>query len=138
MAQQAGTAGTAGTPGGTTGADAAMGSAAGGATGANAGMSGNVSAADRLFIVRAADGNMAEVMTSQMALKKAGNGETKQVAPQLIQEHGQAQTELMQLAQQKGVTLPPTVGPTHQIISKALGMASGSSVRPDVSGRAGG
>lgn len=60
-------------------------------------MSGTLSAADRLFVVRAADGNMAEVMTSQMALKKAG----------------------------KGVALPPTVGPTHQIVSMALGKMSG-------------
>ena len=101
--------------------------AAGTATGtaASMGMSGTLSAADKLFVVRAADGNMAEVMTSQMALKKAGNGEVKQVAQRMIQEHGQAQNDLMQLAQGKGVSLPPTVGPTHQIVSAALGKSSG-------------
>ena len=121
-------AGAAGAAGGAgmTGSAGGAGMTGGATGGMNAGMSGTLSAADKLFVVRAADGNMAEVMTSQMALKKAGNGETKQIATQMIQEHGQAQAELTQLAQQKGVTLPPTVGPTHQIISKALGTMSGS------------
>ena len=95
-------------------------------TAASGQASGTLSAADKLFVVRAADGNMAEVMTSQMALKKAANGEVKQVAQTLIQEHGQAQTELTQLAQQKGVTLPPTVGPTHQVVGAALAKTSGA------------
>ena len=95
-------------------------------TAATGAASGTLSAADKLFVVRAADGNMAEVMTSQMALKKAGNGEVKQVAQRMIQEHGQAQTDLTQLAQQKGVTLPPTVGPTHQVVSDALAKTSGA------------
>ncbi len=111
---------------GTTGAGGTMGTGTAGATGGmNAGMSGTLSAADKLFVVRAADGNMAEVMTSRMALKKASNGEVKQVAQRMIQEHGQAQNDLMQLAQGKGVALPPTVGPTHQVVGMALGKASG-------------
>ena len=102
------------------------GTAAAGTAGTMSSTGGTLSAADKLFVVRAADGNMAEVMTSQMALKKAGNGEVKQVAQRMIQEHGQAQTDLTQLAQQKGVTLPPTVGPTHQVVSAALAKTSGT------------
>lgn len=115
----AGTAAGAAGPGTTTGAVTGM-------NGGMAGMNGTLSAADKLFVVRAADGNMAEVMTSQMALKKASNSEVKQVGQMLIQEHGQAQSELTQLAQQKGVALPPTVGPTHQVVSQALAKTSGT------------
>ncbi len=107
-----------------------MAGATGGMTGATGGMtagvSGTLSAQDRLFLVRAADGNMAEVITGQMAMKKAANGETKQIAQQLVQEHGQAQNELMQLAEQKGVALPTMLGPIHQVISQALAKAPGS------------
>lgn len=49
-----------------------------GTVGMNGGTGGTLSAADKLFVVRATDGNMAEVMTSQRALKKAGNSEVKQ------------------------------------------------------------
>jgi putative membrane protein len=86
---------------------------------------GGLSPADRLFVTRAADGNLAEVTTSQMALKKGRSPQVKQVAQMLIQQHGQAQAELKQLAARKGVTLPPTLGPTHRIVGAALEGESG-------------
>ena len=97
-------------------------------------MASTISPADRLFLTRAADGNMAEVMTSQMALKKGENSEIKTVAQMLIQEHGTAQQDLTKLAGQKGVLLPPTLGPTHTVLSMMLAKESGSKFDKDFIG----
>ena len=103
-----------------------------GATGSN--MATTISPTDRLFLTRAADGNMAEVMTGQMALKKAQNPETKTVAQMLIQDHSTAQSDLMRLAGQKGVAIPPALGPTHRILSMRLASDGGGSFDKDYLG----
>ena len=120
LAQQ----GTTGTGAGTTSADTAAGGS----------MASTISPADRLFLTRAADGNMAEIMTSQMALKKGENAETKTVAQMLITEHGTALDDLKKLAGQKGVPLPPMLGPTHQIVSMMLAKDSGGKFDKDFLG----
>ena len=119
---------------GLTGAGIAQQTTAGASTDTAGSMAGTISPADRLFMTRAADGNMAEVMTSQMALKRGDNGEVKTVAQMLIQEHGTAQQDLMKLAGQKGVMLPPTLGPTHTILSMMLARESGSKFDKDFIG----
>jgi putative membrane protein len=45
---------------------------------------------DRLFYVKAAKGNMAEIMTSQLAVQKARNPQVKQIAQQMVTEHSRA------------------------------------------------
>jgi putative membrane protein len=70
-----------------------------------------LSHSDREFIEKAAKGGMAEVQLGQLAQEHASNDQVKQFAARMVQDHGKANEELRQLAQEKGVTMP--AGPSH-------------------------
>jgi putative membrane protein len=61
---------------------------------------------DKKFVMKAADAGMAEVEMGLLALRQASSDEVKQFAQRMVDEHGKANTELTQLAQSKGITLP--------------------------------
>lgn len=82
---------------------------------------------DRQFIIDAAQGGMAEVRLGQLALQRSNSSEVKQFAQRMIQEHTQANEELMQLAAQKGVTPPATPGPKYEAAMMRLMQLSGDS-----------
>jgi len=82
---------------------------------------------DRQFVIDAAQGGMAEVRLSQLALQRSTNPEVKQFAQQMIQEHTRANEELMQLAIQKGITPPTDVGPKYEAAMMRLMELSGAS-----------
>lgn len=84
-----------------------------------------LSAFDQQFMRRAAQGNMAEIELSQLALQRGDSDEVKQYAQRMIQEHTQANARLSQLAQQKGVNLPRELDPQHQAIRAQLEQLSG-------------
>lgn len=86
-----------------------------------------LSSSDRLFMERAAQGNMAEIRLSQLALQRASSDEVKQYAQQMIDQHTQANNQLMQLARQKNVTLPRQLDAQHQQIERQLQRLSGAS-----------
>ncbi|HEY9300300.1 MAG TPA: DUF4142 domain-containing protein [Phormidium sp.] len=86
-----------------------------------------LSSSDRLFMNKAAQGNMAEIRLSQLALQRATNNEVKQYAQQMIDQHTQANNQLMQLARQKGVTLPRQLDTQHRQIEGQLRQLSGAS-----------
>jgi putative membrane protein len=67
-----------------------------------------VTALDREFIVMAAQGNNAEIQTSQLALERATDEAVQQYAQQMIDEHTAANQELEPLAAERGVELPTT------------------------------
>ena len=62
--------------------------------------------ADRKFIQQAAEGGMYEVQVAQLAASKATDANVKSYADTLAREHGNANNELVQLANAKGVELP--------------------------------
>src|SRR4051812_7316533 len=66
------------------------------------------------FMVKVADGGMAEVELGKLAQEKAKNARVKSFAAMMVQDHSQANDELKGLASQKNVTLPATVGEDHQ------------------------
>lgn len=66
----------------------------------------NLSNTDRNFIMHAAHDGMAEVEMAKLAVQRASSDEVKQFAQRLIDDHSRANTELMQLATSKGVTMP--------------------------------
>lgn len=68
--------------------------------------SGNLSSRDAKFIREAAEGNMKEIQLGQIGVQKAQNDQVKQFAQKLVDDHTQANQQLQQLAQQKGVELP--------------------------------
>ena len=86
-----------------------------------------LSSSDRLFMQSAAQGNMAEIRLSQLALQRASNNDVKQYAQQMIAQHTQASNQLMQLATQKGVTLPRQLDAQHQQVERQLQRLSGTS-----------
>src|SRR6187549_3006326 len=67
---------------------------------------GELSTADRSFVDEAASGGLAEVQDAQLAQQKAASNDVKQFAATMIADHTQANDELKQIAQSKGVTPP--------------------------------
>lgn len=65
-----------------------------------------VSEQDRDFMKNAAEAGKAEVQASQMALQKATDPVLKNFARHMVDDHTQANAQLMKLAQAKGVQLP--------------------------------
>jgi Predicted outer membrane protein len=61
---------------------------------------------DRKFIMEAAHGGMMEVKLGHLAADKATNADVKQFGQRMVDDHSKANSELMALASQKGVTLP--------------------------------
>jgi len=85
-----------------------------------------LSAADRRFMMEAARGGMAEVKHGQLAAQRASSDAVKQFAQRMVQDHGKANSELMQLASQKGVTLPKQMGAEHMAVHNRLSRLSGA------------
>jgi putative membrane protein len=68
--------------------------------------SGTMASDDRKFIMEAAHGGMMEVQLGRMAADKATNADVKQFGQRMVDDHSRANSELMTLASQKGITLP--------------------------------
>lgn len=81
---------------------------------------------DREFIRMAAEGNNAEIQTSQLALQKAADQSVRQYAQRMITEHTQANQRLASIAARYGVTLPTAPGPLHVAIAQQLNQLSGA------------
>jgi putative membrane protein len=80
---------------------------------------------DKLFLLRAAQSDMAEISTSQMALKKAKDAGVQQTAQTLITAHSQSLSEGAGLALRLGLTPPKDPGVTNMAVAKQLGSAKG-------------
>ena len=82
---------------------------------------------DRIFMLHAAQGNMAEIMTGQLALRRSRNAGVRQVAQTLITGHSAAQRDLTTIFRAKGMTLPPNPGvmntATYKMLSGLRGAA---------------
>lgn len=86
----------------------------------------SLSQVDREFMVKAAQGGMAEVQFGQLALQRASSNPVRQYAQRMIQEHTKANNELMALAKAKGVTLPTTIGEKNEQLRQRLSKLSGA------------
>lgn len=60
---------------------------------------------DRHFLRKAADGGESEVALGQLAQEKASNPDVRQFGQTLVQDHTQADSQLMQIAQEKNVKI---------------------------------
>lgn len=81
---------------------------------------------DRLFMLKAAQGNMAEVMTSQLALQRSRNPRVRQIAQHMIAEHGRANAELLRLTSAKRLPMPRFVGAMHTATHDHLSRLTGA------------
>jgi putative membrane protein len=86
----------------------------------------NLSATDRTFLKKAAEGNMAEVEMGKLGQQKGTSSQVKQLADRLVNDHQQNQQTLQSLAQKEGVTLPTSVAPNHQALKARLEKLNGA------------
>ena len=85
-----------------------------------------VSPMDRIFATKAAQGGIAEVKTSELALQKSHNPQVRAVAKRMVKEHTAANEELKTVAQDKKLTLPSDTDPKHKAAYAKLATLSGA------------
>ena len=83
------------------------------ATGEQAAM-GSLNSKDHDFIMEAAMGGLMEVELGRVAAQKGTSEAVKQFGQRMVDDHSKANTELMTLAQSKGITLPTTLDDKHR------------------------
>jgi putative membrane protein len=86
---------------------------------------GKQSASDRVFMLKAAEGAMAEVELGQLATQKASSPEVKQFGQRMVDDHSKAGDQLKQIASQEGVKLPNTLNAKHAATKSRLEKLSG-------------
>jgi len=96
------------------------------AAGRTGGAATMVSSADRKFALMAAMGGMAEVEMARLALTKASSDAVKQYAQKMIDDHTASNTELMQIASTKGITLPTAPDAKHHAMMAKMERLSGA------------
>ena len=68
-----------------------------------------ISATDRQYLTQDAEGSAYEFQLAQLGVEKASDSATQQYALRLLNDHAKFNTQLMQLAHNKGLTLPVDV-----------------------------
>jgi putative membrane protein len=94
-------------------------------TGATGGTTSNLTAEERDFIIKVAQGGMAEVATGQIASQQATNAEVKAFGQQMVTDHGKANNELSQLATNKGIAVPTETDDEHKKKADELAKKTG-------------
>jgi putative membrane protein len=80
--------------------------------------------ADTKFAMTAAQDGMTEVELGRLAVQKGTSDGVKQFGQRMIDDHTNANQQLMQLASSKGMTLPTTLDAKHQaMVTKFQGMS---------------
>ncbi len=87
--------------------------------------SGSFSAQDKVFLKNAAEGSMAEIKLSQMALQKSSNDDVKTYAQKMIDDHNKLISDTKPFADKAGVKPPTKLMPDHQMAAKKLSALSG-------------
>ena len=75
---------------------------------------------DRDIMQDLAHAHHAELESARLALEKSKSERVRQFAQQMIDDHTQAQIDLQQLAQLKGVKLPQEANLAHKALSTAM------------------
>ena len=81
---------------------------------------------DSSFLNSAAQGGLAEVQSSKLALSKGVNTQVKGFAQQMVDDHEKASKELQALAAAKGVKLPDTPSLAQRARIKLLSARDGA------------
>ena len=110
-----GTSGQSTSQGGQTGATASGGATSGAA----------LSFGDRKMVLTMAMADMAEIEMARLAQSKSQNDQVKSFAQQMIDDHTKALSEVQQLAQARGVTLPSGLDRAHRAKADKLAKLSG-------------
>ena len=86
---------------------------------------GTLPAADKMFMMKAAEGGMAEVQLGQLAADKASSNDVKDFGKQMSDDHSKANDQLKSIAAQKGVTLPTDLNAKDKAEKDRLSKLSG-------------
>jgi putative membrane protein len=98
---------------------------ASGSSASGSAASSKVSHGDKSLMDDLAKANLSEIETAKMVQGKTQNDQVKQYAQKMIDDHTQAQQQLQQLAEQKGVKLPTDPDLKHKAEMKAMSALSG-------------
>jgi putative membrane protein len=91
---------------------------------ANAADQSTVSAADKAFVMKAAQGGMTEVQLGQLAADKATAQDVKDFGSKMVVDHGKANDELKSIASSKGITISDKLDTKHQaMVDKQTGLS---------------
>ena len=86
----------------------------------------STAAQDKTFLMNSAEGGMAEIAMSRLALKKSKNPEVKAFAQKMIDDHTMLIANMKPFADQMGVQPPTTLKPEHQQEAQRLKAMSGA------------
>ena len=75
---------------------------------------------DKMFVTKAAQGGLAEVMNSKLALTRTSNKNVLMVARRMIKEHGVANADLKQTTMRLKVMAPSKTDPMHMAVYHKL------------------
>jgi len=81
---------------------------------------GGVPTKDHNFMIKAAQGGMAEVQLGQLAQQNGQSQQVKDFGQRMVEDHSKAGDELKQLASQEGVALPTSIDAKDQATMKRL------------------
>jgi putative membrane protein len=87
--------------------------------------SAKMSAADKTFVKKAAEGGLAEVELGKLATEKAGSEQVKQFGQRMVNDHSKANDQLKQVAQSQGITLPTEPNAMQRAEKERLSKLSG-------------
>jgi putative membrane protein len=96
------------------------------AAGEQTGMTGAMNSKDRDFLMDAAMGGLMEVELGRLAAQQGSSDAVKQFGQKMVDDHSQANTELMTLATSKGITLPTAIDEKHREQVTKLSAMSGA------------
>lgn len=85
-----------------------------------------ISPMDKMFATKAAQGGIAEVKTSQLAVRKSHNRHVLAVARRMVKEHTAANEELITVAENKKMALPKDTDAKHKAAYARLSRLSGA------------
>ena len=87
---------------------------------------GTVAAADKNFMVAAAEGGMLEVRLGEIAQKKGAKQDVKEFGAMMVADHGKAGEDLKAVSAKLDVKLPASLDAKHKAIVDKLESLSGS------------
>jgi putative membrane protein len=85
-----------------------------------------VSPADKMFVMKAAQGGMTEVALGKLASEKAGSADVKAFGAMMVTDHTAANDELKAIATKKGLKVPKELNKKHAKVADELSKLSGA------------
>ncbi len=87
--------------------------------------SGGFSAHDKTFLRKAAEGNMAEIKTAQIALEKGSSPDVKDFAQKMVDDHTKLGEQMKPILEKAGIAEPTKLSPADEALGKKLSALSG-------------